>query len=49
LNNAATQVRTTARVQRLFMYGTLGALAVRGTVGQLATAEKVIEEMNQVR
>ena len=49
LNKAATQVRTTARVQRLFTYGTLGALAVRGTVGQVATAEKVIEEMNQVR
>jgi hypothetical protein len=49
LNNAATQVRTTARVQRLFTYGTLGALAVRGTVGQVATAEKVIAEMNQVR
>src|SRR5882762_10049579 len=45
LNKAATQVRTTARVQRLFTYGTLGALAVRGTVGQVATAEKVIEEM----
>jgi hypothetical protein len=49
LNNAATQVRTTARVHRLFTYGTLGALAVRGSVGQVATAEKVIEEMNQVR
>ena len=46
LNKAATQVRTTARVHRLFTYG---ALAVRGTVGQVATAEKVIEEMNQVR
>ena len=45
LNKAATQVRTTARVQRLFTYGTLGALAVRGTVGQVATAEKVIEEI----
>ena len=45
LNKAATQVRTTARVQHLFTYGTLGALAVRGTVGQVATAEKVIEEI----
>ena len=44
LNKAATQVRTTARVQRLFTYGTLGALAVRGTLEQLATAERVIEE-----
>ena len=45
LNKAATQVRTTARVQRLFTYSTLGALAVRGTLEQLATAEKVIEEI----
>lgn len=45
LNKAATQVRATARVQRLFTYGTLGALAVRGTLEQLATAEKVIEEI----
>ena len=45
LNKAATQVRTTARVKRLFAYGTLGALVVRGTPEQLATAEKVIEEM----
>ncbi|HXI39849.1 MAG TPA: hypothetical protein VNH83_07715 [Bryobacteraceae bacterium] len=49
LNKAATQVRTTALAHRLFTYGTLGALAVRGTVGQVATAEKIIEEMNQVR
>jgi hypothetical protein len=41
----ATQVRTTAQVPRLFVYNALGALAVRGTVGQVATAEKVIEEM----
>jgi hypothetical protein len=41
----ATQVRSTARVPRLFVYNALGAMAVRGTVGQVATAEKVIEEM----
>ena len=45
MNKAATQVRTTAPVQRLFTYGTLGAVAVRGTLEQLATAEKVIEEI----
>ena len=45
LNKAATQVRTSARVQHLFTYGTLGAVAVRGTLEQLATAEKVIEEI----
>ena len=41
----AVQVRTTAQTPRMFVYNALGALAVRGTVGQVATAEKVIEEM----
>jgi hypothetical protein len=45
----AVQVRTTARIPRLFVYNALGALAVRGTVGQVTTAEKVIEEMKAVR
>lgn len=39
------QVRANARIQRLFVYNALGALTVRGTAGQVATAEKVIEEM----
>jgi len=39
------QVRSNARTYRLFIYNALGVLAVRGTVGQVATAEKVIEEM----
>lgn len=41
----ADQVRSTARIYRLFIYNALGVLAVRGTVGQVATAEKAIEEM----
>jgi type II secretory pathway component GspD/PulD (secretin) len=41
----ATQVRTTTRIPRLFVYNGLGVLAVRGTVGQVATAERAIEEM----
>jgi type II secretory pathway component GspD/PulD (secretin) len=41
----ATQVRVTARTGRLFVYNALGALVVRGSAGQVATAEKVIEEM----
>ena len=49
LQKVATQVRTTARIPRLFVYNALGALAVRGTVGQVTTAEKVIEEMKAVR
>jgi uncharacterized protein YukE len=49
LQKVAVQVRTTARIPRLFVYNALGALAVRGTVGQVTTAEKVIEEMKAVR
>ena len=40
----AAEVRVTSGVS-LFIYNALGALAARGTVGQVATAEKVIEEM----
>lgn len=43
--DVATQVRRNARIPRLFVYNALGALAVRGTVGQVATAEKAIEEL----
>jgi hypothetical protein len=43
---AAAQVRSAARIPRLFVYNALGALAVRGTVGQVVTAERVLEEMN---
>ena len=39
------QVRANSGIRRLFVYNALGALAVRGTVGQVATAEKVLEEM----
>jgi len=41
----ATQVRVTSGIMRLFVYNALGALAARGTDTQVATAEKVIEEM----
>lgn len=40
-----TQVRTNSGIRRLFVYDPLAALAVRGTAGQVATAEKVLEEM----
>jgi hypothetical protein len=40
-----TQVRANTGIRRLFIYNALGALAVRGTDGQVATAEKAIEEM----
>ena len=39
------QVRRAARTYRSFIYTALGALVVRGSAGQLALAEKVIEEM----
>lgn len=39
------RVRRAARTYRSFVYTALGALVVRGSAGQLATAEKVIEEM----
>ena len=45
LQKMATEVRETAQVPRVFVYHPLGALAVRGTVGQVAAAEKVIAEM----
>jgi hypothetical protein len=43
----ATEVRTTANVPRLFVYNLLGALTLRGTVGQVATAERLLGELNQ--
>jgi hypothetical protein len=42
---AVAQVQATAQTSRMFVYNALGVLAVRGTVGQVATAEKVLEEM----
>ena len=45
LRKLATQVHEATGVGRLFVYGRLSALAVRGTAGQVATAQKMIEEM----
>jgi hypothetical protein len=42
---AVAQVRANNGIRRLFVYNALGALAVRGTEGQVATAEKALEEM----
>jgi hypothetical protein len=41
----AAQVRRNAGIPRLFVYSALGALAARGTAGQIATAERALEEM----
>jgi len=40
-----TQVRANTGIRRLFVYDPLGALAVKGTAGQVAAAEKTLEEM----
>lgn len=45
LQKAVAQVRANSGIRRLFVYSPLRALAVRGTVGQVATAEKALEEM----
>jgi hypothetical protein len=45
IQKVAEQVRANTGIRRLFVYNALGALAVRGTVGQVATAEKALEEM----
>jgi hypothetical protein len=47
LQQIATEIRTTTGAQRLFINNALIAVAVRGTVGQIATAERVIEEMGK--
>ncbi|HUE21041.1 MAG TPA: hypothetical protein VMQ86_05130 [Bryobacteraceae bacterium] len=45
LSKVFAQVRANTGIRRLFVYSALDALAVRGTAGQVATAEKVLEEM----
>ena len=39
------QVRANSGIRRLFIYNALGALALRGTAGEVAMAEKALEEM----
>jgi hypothetical protein len=39
------QVRANSGIRRLYVYNALGALAVRGTPGEVATAEKALDEM----
>lgn len=38
------QVRASSGIRRVYLYA-LGVMAVRGMAGQVATAEKAIEEM----
>jgi hypothetical protein len=42
-----SDVHTTLHVGQLYLYNPLTALTVRGTVGQIATAERLLDEANQ--
>jgi hypothetical protein len=47
LQQIATQIRSTTGIPRMFINNALSAVAVRGTVGQIATTERVLEEMGK--
>jgi hypothetical protein len=42
----ATQVRTKANLRRVFTYNAPRAMAVRGTVDQIAMAERIVKELD---
>ncbi len=43
--NAASKVRTTAQIRRVFTYNTSRALVVRGSTDQLAVAEQLVKDI----
>jgi hypothetical protein len=43
----ATQVRTMTQIRRLFTYNEPRAVAVRGTDGQIAMADKLFKELDR--
>jgi hypothetical protein len=43
----ATQIRTALEIRRVFVYTSQRAVAVRGTVSQLALAENMVRELDQ--
>ena len=43
----ATAVRSNTRIRRLFIYNSIGALALRGNAEDVATAEKVIRQSEE--
>jgi hypothetical protein len=43
LQDLVNQVRSTVGIQRAVSYSATGALALRGTAGQVAMAEKLIQ------
>ena len=47
--SASRHVRTAASLRRVFTYNAPRAMAVRGTVDQIAAAERVVKEMEPPR
>jgi hypothetical protein len=47
LQEIATQVRSMAEIRRLFVYNVPSALALRGTAGQIALADRLIAERDK--
>ena len=44
LQQLATQIRTTAKIRRVFTYNETNAIALRGTEAQLALAEQMLQD-----
>ena len=49
LQEIATAVRSTANVKRVFINSRLTALSTRGTPDQIASAERLIKELDMPR
>jgi hypothetical protein len=49
LQEVATVVRSMAEIRRLFTYNTAKAITLRGTAGEIALAEWLIQELDQPR
>jgi hypothetical protein len=43
----AAAVRSNTRIRRLFVYNSIGALALRGNAEDVATAEKLIKQSQE--
>jgi hypothetical protein len=44
---AATRIRETTRIQRMFTYNSPRAVTVRGTADQIATAERLATQLDR--
>ncbi len=47
LQEIATEVRSMAQIRRLFIYNAPRALAMRDTAGQVALADRLIQERDK--